>query len=301
MRVVRAGYSLRMFEGFAESDVDVGGGVSVRVRVGGNGPALVLLHGHPRTHTTWYAVAPRLVEAGFTVACPDLRGYGQSSKPASDAEHRPYSKRAMAGDVLAVMGALGHDRFSVVGHDRGGYVALRLALDHPEAVSRLVFLGAVPILEALERCGAQFATDWWHWFFFARPDEPERVINADPYAWYGAGQGKREAMGADNYADYIRAISDPSVVHAMLEDYRAGLGVDRGHDAADRAAGRTVQCPTLVLWPQHDGLQVLYADIAAIWQPWASALTVRPFPSAHHMAEQRPEALATELATFLTG
>ena len=135
---------------------------------------MVLLHGHPRTHTTWHRVAPLLVAAGHTVVCPDLRGYGRSSKPPTTPDHAPYSKRAMAGDVVALMRALGHERFAVVGHDRGSYVALRAALDHPAAVTHLAVVDCIPIIEHLERAGAGFATAWWHWFFFAQPDKPER-------------------------------------------------------------------------------------------------------------------------------
>ena len=168
-----------MLFGFDEWDADVGGGVSLHGRSGGSGPPVVLLHGHPRTHTTWYRVAPLLVAAGHTVVCPDLRGYGRSSKPKTDPYHEPYSKRAMAADIRALMRGLGHERFAVVGHDRGSYVAMRLALDAPEAVTALGVLDCVPIGEALARADARFAASWWHWFFFAQPDKPERAILAD--------------------------------------------------------------------------------------------------------------------------
>lgn len=194
-----------MFDGFTLTRRE-GEGVGLRVRHGGSGPAVLLLHGHPRTHATWHRVAPLLAAAGHTVVCPDLRGYGQSDKPPTDPRHSPYSKRAMAGDCLAVMRGLGHDRFTVVGHDRGAYVATRLALDHPEAVSAVSVLDAVPIGEALRRCDANFAASWWHWFFLGQTDKPaERVINADPDAWYKA---TAEQMGAEAYDDYRRAIHD---------------------------------------------------------------------------------------------
>ena len=179
-----------MFEGFALETVDLPE-ASLRVRRGGSGPAVLLLHGHPRTHATWHRVAP-LLAGSHAVVCPDLRGYGGSSKPPTTADHAPYSKRAMAGDCVALMRRLGHERFAVVGHDRGAYVAFRTAMDHPGAVGRLVVLDAVPIVEALERCDARFAASWWHWFFFAQPDKPERAILADPDAWYG---GSPERMG----------------------------------------------------------------------------------------------------------
>src|ERR671928_698366 len=223
-----------MFEGFALDHVDVGE-ATLRVRRGGSGPPVLLLHGHPRTHATWHRVAP-LLAGSHTVVCPDLRGYGQSSKPPTTADHAPYSKRAMAADCVALMRALGHERFAVAGHDRGAYVATRTALDHPDAVTALVVMDAVPIGEALGRCDAKFAASWWHWFFLGQTAKPaERVINADPDEWY---RGDPDRMGAENHADYRRAVRDPATVHAMLEDYRAGLGIDAEHDAADRAAGR---------------------------------------------------------------
>jgi len=291
------------FEGFQESRVDVGDGVVLRVRVGGSGPPVVLLHGHPRTHTTWYRVAPLLVAAGHTVVCPDLRGYGRSTKPATTPDHAPYSKRAMAGDVVALMRALGHDRFAVVGHDRGSYVALRTALDHPAAVTHLAALDCIPIVEHLDRADARFATAWWHWFFFAQPDKPERAISADPEGWYGSlAPGRAEAMGEENHADHLAAIRDPATVHAMVEDYRAGLGVDRAADEADRAAGHRVGCPTLVLWSARDDLAELYGDPRRIWTGWTTDLRAGgPVDSGHHMAEDAPEELAAALVPFLAG
>jgi haloacetate dehalogenase len=289
------------FEGFELDRVSVGEGVQLRVRSGGDGPPVVLLHGHPRTHTTWHRVAPLLVAAGHTVVCPDLRGYGESSKPAPAADHAPHSKRAMAGDVVAVMRQLGHERFAVVGHDRGSYVAMRTAMDHPDVVTQLAVLDSVPIAEALDRTDARFAAAWWHWFFFAQPDKPERAIAADPAAWYGAHTpGKVEALGAENHADYLAAISDQDTVRAMLEDYRAGLGVDRAADDADRAAGRRITCPTLVLWSAQDDLEELFGDPLAIWADWTTDLRGgRPIDSGHHMAEDAPEELAAELGRFL--
>ncbi len=287
-----------MFEGFADEQVDVGEAV-LRVRHGpADGPPLLLLHGHPRTAATWHRVAPQLQRAGFSVVCPDLRGYGRSSKPVTTVDHAPYSKRAMAADMLALMRHLGHESFAVVGHDRGSYVALRLALDHPAAVSALAVLDSIPIGEALARCTDRFATAWWHWFFFAQPDKPERAILADPDAWYG---GTPEHMGVEAFAEYRAAIHDPAVVHAMLEDYRAGLGIDREHDDADRAGNRRVSCPTLVLWSRHDDLEHLYGDPLRIWQGWTDDLRGgHGVDSGHHMAEEAPDELVGSLLPFLT-
>jgi haloacetate dehalogenase len=289
------------FEGFQLAMVDVGNGVELRVRWGGEGPPVVLLHGHPRTHATWHRVAPLLVASGHTVVCPDLRGYGRSSKPAPAADHGPHSKRAMAGDVVALMERLGHGSFAVVGHDRGSYVAMRTAMDHPDAVTHLAVLDSVPVAEALARTDARFAAAWWHWFFFAQPDKPERAILADPAAWYRAhAPGKVEALGTENHADYLAAIHDPDTVRAMLEDYRAGLGIDRAADEDDRAAGRRITCPTLVLWSSRDDLEELFGDPLAVWADWTTDLRGGgPVDSGHHMAEDAPEELAAELRRFL--
>jgi haloacetate dehalogenase len=285
-----------MFEGFVRNDVDLGG-VSLRVRHGGSGPPVVLLHGHPRTHATWGRVAP-LLARGHTVVCPDLRGYGASTVPSDEPRHAQASKRAMAADVVALMGRLGHERFAVVGHDRGAYAAFRCALDHPDRVTALAALDAVPIVETLERADARFAAAWWHWWFLGQTAKPaERVICADPEAWY-VTPGP-DALGADAHRELWAALRDPAVVHGMCEDYRAGLTVDREHDEADRAAGRVVRCPTLVLWATEDDLEELYGDPLAPWRAWAPDLRGGPVRSGHHMAEEVPTDLAAALGGFL--
>jgi haloacetate dehalogenase len=283
-----------MFEGFADERLDVGE-VVLRVRHAGSGPPVLLVHGHPRTGATWHAVAARLVARSFTVVCPDMRGYGRSTAAPVRADHSQQSKREVAADLVALMALLGHQRFHVAGHDRGGYVALRLALDHPGAVARLAVLDGIPISEALARADARFAQQWFHWFFFAVPDKPERAILADPDAWYG---GSPDHMGEPAYAEYHQAIHDPGTVRAMLEDYRAGLGVDRAHEEADRAAGRTIGCPTLVLWSSRDDMEELYGDPLAIWGAWAPDLRGHAIESGHHMAEENPRDLAAALADF---
>jgi haloacetate dehalogenase len=283
-----------MFEGFALEMIEVPE-ATLRVRYGGSGPPVLLLHGHPRTHTTWYRVAP-LLAGSHTVVCADLRGFGQSSKPADTPNHSGSSKRAKARDCVALMKHLGFERFALVGHDRGSYTAFRTAMDHPDAVSHLAVLDGIPILEALERCNARFAEAWWHWFFFGQREKPERAILADPDAWYG---GSPERMGAGNYADYQAAIRDPETVHGMIEDYRAGLGIDRSHDEEDRRRGRVVQCPVLCLWARKDDLEDLYGDVLGIWRPWAPELYGHGIDSGHHMAEEAPEALADALMKFL--
>ena len=196
------------------------------------------------------------------------------------------------------MRRLGFARFAIVGHDRGAYVAFRAALDHPDAITRLAVLDAVPIVEALERCDAAFARAWWHWFFFAQRDKPERAILADPDAWYG---GSAATMGAEAYADFRAAVHDPATVHGMVEDYRAGLGIDRDHDEADRRAHIRVRCPTLCLWSLDDDLEDLYGDVLAVWRPWAEDLRGHGLRCGHHMAEEAPAELARDLLAFLGG
>lgn len=287
-----------MFEGFRTDQIQTED-ASIFVRHAGSGRPLLLLHGHPRTSATWHRVAPRLVDAGFTVVCPDLRGYGRSRGPAPTADHSAHSKRAIAGDVLAVMNTLGHERFSPIGHDRGSYVALRLALDQPEAVERVVLMDCLPITEHLARADANFATRWWHWFFFAQPEIPERVINADPVAWY-APKADASTMGAENHAEFMEAARHPEVVRAMLEDYRAGLTIDREHEDADRGAHRRIAAPLLVLWSLQDDLADLYGDPLEIWRAWADSADGFGIDSRHHVAEENPEALLTALTAFLT-
>jgi haloacetate dehalogenase len=287
-----------MFDGFVLERVDLGE-VTLRVRHGGSGTPVVLLHGHPRTHTTWHAVAGRLA-ARHTVVCPDLRGYGGSTLPPDAADHAQSSKRAMAGDVADLMSWLGHDRFAVVGHDRGALVAFRTAMDHPDRVSHLVVMDGLPVVEHLERTDARFAEAWWHWWFLGQTDKPaERVINADPDQWYRTPSP--EAIGAENHGDLWAALRDPAVVHGMCEDYRAGLGIDRDHDAADRDAGRRVGCPTLLLESAYDDLDI-QGDPVSIWKPWLQQpLRHRVIDSGHHQAEEAPGDVADALLGFLAG
>jgi haloacetate dehalogenase len=282
-----------MFEDFATELIETDDATTF-VRHAGSGPPVLLLHGHPRTSATWHRVAPRLVDAGFSVVCPDLRGYGRSRGPGPSDDHSAHSKRAVARDMVTVMRALGHERFLLAGHDRGSLVALRLALDHPQAVERVVLIDCLPVSEHLDRAGATFATRWWHWFFFAQPEIPERVINADPPAWYGP-KADPDAMGADNHAELLDAVSRPEVVRSMLEDYRAGLTVDRAHEEADRAAGRRVTAPLRVLWSLRDDLEDLYGDPLEIWRAWADDLDGFGIDSGHHVAEENPADLVRAL------
>ena len=274
------------------------GGLRLFGRWGGSGPAVLLLHGHPRTSATWHRVAPRLVESGFAVTCLDLPGYGRSDKPAPTEDHVPHSKKVGAGHLVAAMASLGHDRFSVVGHDRGSLYAFRLALDHPAVVDRVALLDCLPVSEHLDRADARFATAWWHWFFFAQPEIPERVINADPDRWY---RGDPALMGPENHREWRTAMRDPEVVRGMLEDYRAGLTIDYRDEVTDRDAGRRLEQPLLVLWSTRDDLEDLYGDPRLIWRAWADRIEGHGIDSGHHLAELAPQALTGVLTDFLAG
>ena len=268
---------------------------TLRVRHGGSGPPLLLLDGHPRTHTTWYRVAPMLADR-FTVVCPDLRGFGQSGKPSDPHDYEASSKRAKARDCVALMAHLGFDAFFLAGHDRGGYTAFRTAMDHPKRVKKLAIVDGIPILEALERCNSRFATLWWHWFFFAQRDKLEQAILADPLAWYG---GSEASMGSENFADFRAAVEDVRTVQGMLGDYRAGIHIDHLHDRHDRECGRKLGCPLHVLWSRNEDMEDLYGDIRVIWQPWAELpVTGSGIDCGHHMAEESPAELAQHLSRF---
>ena len=233
--------------GFQLRDVETGG-ARIRAAVGGSGPPLLLLHGHPQTHVTWRHVAPRLVEAGFTVVASDLRGYGDSARPPGGEDHAGYSKRAMALDQVEAMRSLGFPRFAVVGHDRGARVAHRMALDHPGTVERLAVLDVAPTATMYGRTDKEFATRYFWWFFLIQPfDLPERMIGSDPEYFlrrHVAGQVKSPgAVSEEVLQEYLRCYRDPATIHAICEDYRAAASIDLEHDAAD--AGRKVEVPLL--------------------------------------------------------
>ena len=287
-----------LFPRFELSRVDTGE-VTLRIRHGGSGPPLLLLHGHPQTHLMWHAVAPGLADR-FTVVAPDLRGYGESSKPETTADHEPYSKRAMARDQLELMRQLGFERFSVCGHDRGARCAYRLALDRPECVERVAVLDIVPTGDALRLADARFARAFWHWFFLAQPDGlPERMIGADPEAFYFRQRYQaRELFASEALEDYLRCVRRPETIRAMCEDYRAGVTIDFELDEADRGSKR-IECPVLVLWGGRGRLDELYDDVLAIWRAWADDVRGRPLDCGHFLAEEAPEETLAELLAFL--
>lgn len=276
-------------------------GVRINCAVGGSGPPVLLLHGYPQTHLIWHHVAPMLA-TDFTVVLTDLRGYGDSDKPASADDHAPYAKRAMAADQLAVMRTLGFERFSVAGHDRGGRVSHRLALDAPEAVAALAVLDIVPTRYAFQHADAAFGAGYYHWFFLTAGNGiPERLIGNDPAFWIKARMSARHHGGTsfDEGAldEYVRCFSNPAAIHASCEDYRAAASIDLVHDDADAAAGTTVGCPVLALWGGHSFVGRTY-DVLDAWRGYAADLRGRALPCDHYVPEEAPEQTAVALREF---
>ena len=285
-----------MFEGFESAMIDAGE-ASIRVRRGGSGPPLLLLHGNPQTHAMWHEVAPRLAE-DFTVVATDLRGYGDSSKPETTPDHAPYSKRTMARDQVAVMRALGFERFFVCGHDRGGRVAYRMALDHPDRVLGLAVLDIVPTWEAFSRADMAFGLGYWHWFFLAQPyDLPERLIGTDPTYFFLSRPERSAVFAPEALEEYLRCFRDPRTVHAICEDYRAAATLDFAHDEADRREEKRVMCPMLALWGRQGNLDEWY-DVVGIWRGWADDVRGRGLRCGHYLPEEVPGETYSELRTF---
>ena len=291
-----------LFPGFRVVDADAGG-VRVHAVAGGSGPPLLLLHGYPQTLAIWHKVAPRLAER-FTVVCADLRGYGDSGKPATDARHEPYSKRAMARDPVALMRGLGFGRFRLAGHDRGGRVAHRLAADHPEAVERLAVLDISPTLAMYEQTDMAFARAYWHWFFLVqKAPVPETMIGADP-AFYlrhkmGDGAAGMSPFAPQAWAEYERCFT-PEAIHASCEDYRAAATIDLEHDRADRDAGRKLSCPLLVLWGAHGVVERCFRPLED-WGRVATDVRGRALSAGHYLPEEVPGLVAAEFESFFGG
>jgi haloacetate dehalogenase len=289
-----------MFEGFSEHRIATPG-AEIFALTGGEGPPLLLLHGYPQNHVMWHRAAPRLARS-FSLVIPDLRGYGNSAGPAPDLQHLNYAKRTMAADMIALMTALGHPRFSIAGHDRGGRVAYRLALDHPERVVRLAALDILPTFEVWQRMNKDAAMRSYHWLFLAQPAPlPEHLIGLDPEfylrhllnRWAGAA----DVLDPAAVAEYARQFRKPSVIEATCEDYRAGASVDREHDRADRESGRRVSCPLLVLW----GRRYLAGQAASpleVWRPWAADVREVALECGHFLAEEQPDLCAAALEKF---
>lgn len=293
----------QLFPGFEHRSIEVDEGVNIAAVVGGAGPPLLLLHGHPQTHAIWHRVVPALAER-HTVVAADLRGYGDSSKPIGAADHSNYAKRAMAQDQLALMRNLGFERFDVLAHDRGARVAHRLALDHPEAVRRLVLLDIAPTLAMYEQTTQAFARAYWHWFFLIQPAPlPERLIEADPSAYIRDVMGRRSAGLAPfdprALAEYQRCLALPEAAHGLCEDYRASAGIDLEHDRADRDAGHLLQQPLLALWGEQGVVHRCFRPLDE-WCRVARDVSGEALPCGHYIAEEAPEALLALVLPFLS-
>src|ERR687885_426076 len=279
-----------MFEGFERVRIETEG-ASINAVCGGKGPPVLLLHGYPQTLVMWHLAAPRLAES-FTVVATDLRGYGDSSKPEGGANHAAYSKRAMAADQVEVMEALGFGSFAAVGHDRGGRVAHRMALDYPERVTKLAVLDIVPTHYVFATADKELATAYYHWFFLIQPyDLPERLIGANPDYFLGkklGGWGTGiEMFVPEAYAEYARCFSDPKTIHATCEDYRAAASIDLEHDEAD--LDKRIACPLLALWGAQGAMHKRF-DVLATWREKASGpIEGHPIDCGHFLAEERPE------------
>jgi haloacetate dehalogenase len=289
------------FDGFTLEQVAVSAG-TLRLRRGGKGPPLLLLHGNPQTHAMWHKVAPKLAER-YSLVLPDLRGYGGSFKPPATPDHAPYAKREMAKDMVELMAHFGHEKFLVAAHDRGARVAHRLAIDHPERVKKLAVMDIIPTLEHFERADMKMALGYYHWFWFAQPHPfPENVICAAPDAWWRA-HTSREPKPPDFFdrealADYLKAVHSPEMIRGMCEDYRAAATIDLEHDRASRAGGEKVRCPMLVLWGKKAKIEAWY-DALAVWREYcAGAVSGGSVNSGHYLAEEAPEAVLERLGAF---
>jgi haloacetate dehalogenase len=290
-----------MFENFASHRIATAG-TEIFLRTAGQGPPLLLLHGYPQTHAIWHRVAPVLAER-FTIVCADLRGYGDSGKPDGGPGHAAYGKRAMAQDMVEAMAALGHGRFLLAGHDRGGRVAHRLCLDHPDRVLRAAVLDIVPTRTLFAATNQALATGYYHWFFLIQPEPlPERLIGADPLFYLHQKLGQWSAAKDTSWLDpsalaaYERCFADPSTIHASCEDYRAAAGIDLAHDAAD--PDRKITCPLLVLWGER-ALMHRHFDVLASWREKAAGdVQGRALPCGHYLPEERPEDVLDAFRVF---
>ena len=289
-----------MFKGFI-CEMIKGDGASLFVRRAGprNAPSIVLLHGYPQTSAMWHGVAPILARS-YQVVCPDLRGYGQSDKPASDSLHQPYSKRAMANDIIAVMRRLGHKRFLVGAHDRGARVAHRMGLDHPNSVAAMTLLDIAPTREMYANTSTEFARNYWHWFFLTLPSPfPEKMIGADPEMFWKQKcfyQSKEKVpFVSEALTEYLDAFANPEMIHASCEDYRAAASIDIEHDNAD--LGKKLKMPILTLWAKHGVIETCFNGLN-LWRMRAKKVEGEALDATHYMAEEIPEEVAARMSNF---
>ena len=289
-----------MFKGFI-CEMIKGDGASLFVRRAGprNAPSIVLLHGYPQTSAMWHGVAPILARS-YQVVCPDLRGYGQSDKPASDSLHQPYSKRAMANDIIAVMRRLGHKRFLVGAHDRGARVAHRMGLDHPNSVAAMTLLDIAPTREMYANTSTEFARSYWHWFFLTLPSPfPEKMIGADPEMFWKQKcfyQSKEKVpFVSEALTEYLDAFANPEMIHASCEDYRAAASIDIEHDNAD--LGKKLKMPILTLWAKHGVIETCFNGLN-LWRMRAKKVEGEALDTTHYMAEEIPEEVAARMSDF---
>ena len=292
-----------MLESFEHHDVDIHG-TRIHAAVGGDGPPVLLLQGYPQSHVMWHRIAPGLAER-HTVVLADLRGYGDSSRPASAVGHASYGKRAMAADQVGLMQHLGFETFALVGHDRGARVAHRLCLDHPQVVSRVALLDIVPTRHVFTHVDRAMAHSYYHWFFLSQdPDVPEHLIGADPDYWVRrtlaqwSGPAGIDAFAPEAVDEYVRCFSDPEVIRASCEDYRAGASIDLEHDEVDAAAGRRVECPMLVLWGA-DGFVGKAYDVIDVWNQYAADVHGEALDCGHFLAEEAPLQTLKAVGDFL--
>ena len=287
-----------MFEGFEHMTVETTGATINLVR-GGKGSPVLLLHGYPQTHVMWHKIAPRLAE-DFSLVIPDLRGYGDSSKPPDGDNHFGYSKRATAQDQVEVMDRLGFKQFAVAGHDRGGRVAHRMALDHPERITKLAVLDIAPTYKVYHSVNKELATAYYHWFFLIQAAPfPETLIGHDPEFYLNSllGRLKPRAITAEAFAEYLRCFRNPATIHATCEDYRAAAAIDLVHDEADM--NHKVACPLLALWAEKGAVHRMY-DVIATWRERAVNVSGKALPGGHFLPEEAPEETFAELKAFLS-
>jgi haloacetate dehalogenase len=286
-----------MFEGFERHQIQTSG-AEINCRIGGDGPPLLLLHGYPQTHALWHKIAPRLSKK-YTIVAADLRGYGDSSKPPSDENHTPYSKREMARDMVEVMDHFGFDEFYLAGHDRGGRVSHRLTLDHPDRVKKLAILDIAPTRAMYLKTDMEFAKAYYHWFFLVQPEPyPERMIGADPEYYLrnkcGSGSAGLAPFTDEALAEYIRCFQGDTI-HTSCEDYRAAIGIDIEHDTAD--LDKKIECPLLILWGANGVIEKCF-DALAEWRERANDVRGFNLPGGHYLAEELPDETVNAFEEF---